>query len=36
MSAGGFPKIDELLRESLLEPVSPREVSEQFEHQAAG
>jgi len=34
MSANAFPHIEELLKESLLEPVSPRAVSEQFEHQA--
>jgi hypothetical protein len=32
--AGGFPDLDELLTESLLEPVHPDEVSEFFERHA--
>jgi predicted phosphodiesterase len=34
LRAGGFPDLDELLKESLLEPVAPEEVSEFFELQA--
>jgi predicted phosphodiesterase len=34
LRAGGFPDLDELLKESLLEPVDPDEVSEFFERQA--
>jgi hypothetical protein len=30
LCAGGFPDLDELLKESLLEPVHPDEVSEFF------
>jgi predicted phosphodiesterase len=33
---GGFPELDEMLRESLVEPVDPNEVSEFFERQALG
>jgi predicted phosphodiesterase len=35
MRAGGFPDLDEMLTESLLEPAEPREVSEFFEGLAA-
>jgi len=34
LRAGGFPDLDDLLRESLLEPVDPEEVSEFFGRQA--
>jgi predicted phosphodiesterase len=34
MRAAGFPNLDELLRESLLEPAEPDEVTEFFERQA--
>ena len=34
MRAGGHPDLDELLRESLLEPVSPEEVARYFEGMA--
>jgi len=34
LRAGGFPDLDEMLKESLLEPVDPDEVSEFFERQA--
>jgi predicted phosphodiesterase len=34
MRAGGNPDTDRLLRESLLEPLDPREVAELFERQA--
>jgi predicted phosphodiesterase len=34
LRAGGFPDLDELLKESLLEPVDPDDVSEFFERQA--
>jgi predicted phosphodiesterase len=34
MRASGNPGVDELLRESLLEPADPREVAEFFERQA--
>lgn len=34
MRGGGFPDLDELLNESLIDPVDPREVSEFFEAQA--
>ena len=34
MRAGGNPDTDQLLRESLLEPLDPREVAELFEKQA--
>jgi predicted phosphodiesterase len=36
MRAAGFPDLDELLRESLLEPVGPDDVTEFFERQATG
>jgi predicted phosphodiesterase len=36
LRAGGFPDLDELLKESLLEPVDPDDVSEFFERQALG
>jgi predicted phosphodiesterase len=36
LHAGGFPDVDEMLKESLLEPISPNDVSEFFERQAAG
>ena len=35
MRTGGFPDLDEMFKESLLEPAEPREVSEFFEGQAA-
>ena len=35
LRAGGCPDLDEMLKESLLEPVDPDEVSEFFERQAA-
>jgi hypothetical protein len=31
---GGYPDLDEMLKESLLEPVDPQEVAEFFERQA--
>jgi predicted phosphodiesterase len=34
LRASGFPDLEEMLRESLLEPLDPREVSEFFERQA--
>lgn len=34
MRRGGFPDIDEMLQESLIAPVDPREVAEFFESQA--
>jgi predicted phosphodiesterase len=34
LRAGGFPDLHELLNESLLDPIDPREVSELFERQA--
>jgi predicted phosphodiesterase len=34
LRAGGFPDVDEMLKESLLEPIDPAEVSEFFERQA--
>lgn len=34
LRAGGFPDLDELLKESLLEPVDPSEVSGFFEREA--
>ncbi len=36
LRAGGFPDLDEMLKESLLEPADPDEVSEFFERQALG
>lgn len=36
LRAGGFPDLDELLHESLIEPVDPDEVAEFFERQAVG
>src|SRR5437588_3134885 len=36
LEAGGFPDLREMLRESLLEPIDPDEVSEFFERQAGG
>jgi predicted phosphodiesterase len=36
LRAGGFPDLDEMLNESLIEPVDPRDVSEFFERQATG
>jgi len=36
MRAGGNPDIDELVTESLVEPVDPLEVAELFERQADG
>jgi hypothetical protein len=34
MRSGGFPDLDEMLKESLLEPAEPGEVSQFFENQA--
>ena len=34
MRAGGHPDLDELLRESLVEPVGPDEVARYFEGMA--
>lgn len=34
LRAGGFPDLDEMLKESLVDPIDPREVSEFFERQA--
>lgn len=34
LRAGGFPDLDQMLKESLIEPVDPEEVSELFERQA--
>ena len=34
MRAGGFAELDEMLRESLLEPMDPDEVAALFERQA--
>lgn len=34
LRASGFPDLEELLKESLVDPVDPREVSEFFERQA--
>jgi predicted phosphodiesterase len=34
LRSGGFPDLDEMLRESLIEPIDPGEVSELFERQA--
>jgi hypothetical protein len=34
LEASGFPDLDEMLRESLLEPVDPGEVARLFEGQA--
>jgi predicted phosphodiesterase len=34
LRAGGFPDLDEMLRESLLDPADPDEVAEFFERQA--
>jgi len=36
LRAGGFPDLDEMVRESLLEPLDPDEVAEFFERQATG
>ena len=36
MRAGGNPGTGELLRESLIKPIHPREVAELFERQADG
>ena len=36
LRAGGFPDLEEMLKESLLEPIEPAEVSEFFERQALG
>jgi len=36
LRAGGFPDLEEMLKESLLEPADPAEVSEFFERQATG
>jgi hypothetical protein len=35
LRAGGFPDVDELLLESLLEPMNADEVADLFERQAA-
>jgi len=34
LRAGGFPDLDELLKESLLDPIGPGEVAQIFERQA--
>jgi predicted phosphodiesterase len=36
LRAGGFPDLDEMLNESLIEPIGPGEVSALFEQQATG
>ena len=36
LRAGGFPDLDEMLKESLLDPIEPGEVSEFFERRALG
>ena len=36
LRASGFPELDEMLKESLLEPLDPAEVAEFFERQAQG
>jgi predicted phosphodiesterase len=36
LRAGGFPDLDEMLKESLLEPMDPEEIAEFFERQATG
>jgi predicted phosphodiesterase len=36
LAAGNFPDLDEMLKESLLEPIDPDEVAEFFERQALG
>jgi putative phosphoesterase len=36
LRAGGFPDLDEMIKESLLEPADPDWVAEFFERQAAG
>lgn len=36
LRTGGFPDLDEMLNDSLIEPVDPSEVSEFFERQATG
>ena len=36
LRAGGLPDVDEMLRESLLEPMNADEVADLFEGQATG